>query len=182
MSIRFKANTNKILEGLVWIADRQPGVSFHCALKTMFYADKGHLQEHGRPVFGDTYIKMSFGPVGSNAYDMLKSNDFLPAEVICAVGDALAVKRSGKVPMVHAKRKPNLNHFSESDIRCLENALQSCVSLGFNGRCEVTHQERAWVEAMANGEMDYAKIIDEDLPYREQLIAHLNETAMSIAL
>jgi uncharacterized phage-associated protein len=181
MAIRFTANTNKILEGIVWLADRHPGISFHCALKAMFYADKNHLQKHGRPIFGDLYIKMSFGPVGSTAYDILKGSDFLPDDVLIAVGDAFSVDRASRVPRVHAKRKPNLDFFSTSDIGCLEDALARCASLGFNGRTETTHQERAWVEAVMHGEMDYAKIIDDDLAYRDELIAHLNEVSAAIA-
>lgn len=70
-TIRFPANPAKILEGIVWICDRKPGKGFHYILKTLFYADKWHLSCYGRPVFGDTYIKMPFGPVASLAYNIL---------------------------------------------------------------------------------------------------------------
>lgn len=182
MPIRFTINTAKILEGLVWIASKRPGVGFHCSLKTLFYADKDHLQTYGRPIFGDSYIKMSFGPVGSVAYDLLKRDDFLPSEVFQAVSGALTVRRAGNIPQVRANRPPALDVFSGTDIECLERALARCEEMGFGGRCDATHQERAWIEAAMHGEMDYARIIDDDVPHREELIAHLTEAGPCIAL
>lgn len=182
MPIRFTINTAKILEGLVWIATKRPGIDFHCSLKTLFYADKEHLQTYGRPIFGDTYIKMIYGPVGSAAYDLLKRGEFLPPYVLKAVGEALTVRLAGSIPQVRANRPPAMDVFSGTDVECLERALARCEGMGFDGRCDATHQERAWIEAAMHGEMDYARIIDDDVPHRDELIAHLTEAGPCIAL
>jgi uncharacterized phage-associated protein len=42
--------------------------------KVMFFADRSHLRQYGRPVTGDLYIAMANGPVPSRIYDMVKGN------------------------------------------------------------------------------------------------------------
>ncbi len=72
MSIRFRFNAKKAVEVILWFAERRPGISFHTLLKLLFYADKRHLNRYGRPITGDDYIAMQYGPVASTTYDMLK--------------------------------------------------------------------------------------------------------------
>lgn len=181
-TIRFRANHKKILEGLVWIARQCPQKGFHFILKTLFYADKWHLQRYGRPVFGDIYVKMPFGPVASIAYDLLKFSDFVPAELLNLAEDAIQVDRKGRVPSVTAKRDPDESLFSGTDIECLKEALDKCSSMDFNQLTEATHEETAWSEAEMNGEMSWEKIIDIDTPNREDLIQYISETSQCLAL
>ncbi|MFZ5427185.1 MAG: Panacea domain-containing protein [Thermodesulfobacteriota bacterium] len=182
MKIAYQPNHRKILETLAWVASKRPGKDFHFILKVLFYADKAHLQEAGRPVIGDTYIKMTYGPVPSHAYDMLESDDHLPERLLELISSTLDVVRVGRIPHVTAKRSPELSFFSGSDIRCLEKALEQCDGMDFNSLCVMTHAERAWIDAQLNGEMDYANFIDEDTEDREELIAYIRETAPTVAL
>lgn len=181
MKIRYRANPRKVLEALVWVTSRRAGSGFHFILKTLFYADKFHLQKYGRPVTGDTYVKMAHGPVASLAYDMLKRDDFLPAETLRSIGESLEVNRDTS-PHVYAKRDPDTMCFSETDEECLEQALSFCDGLDFNLLSHVTHQEPAWEEADMHGQMDFALFIDQDLPGREELIAYISETSQCLAL
>jgi uncharacterized phage-associated protein len=182
MKIRYRVNPGKLLEALVLIAGACPGSRYHFMLKTLFYADKAHLQKYGRPVTGDIYVKMSYGPVPSLAYDMLKENENLPADVLDAVRNALEIERCGKNQHVSAKRSPDLGYFSGTDLECLRGALASCSSMGFGDLTDLTHKERAWEEAELNQEMDYELFIDEDVPNRAALIEYIRESASCLAL
>ncbi|MBE1427077.1 putative phage-associated protein [Desulfomicrobium macestii] len=182
MKIRYRANPRKLLEALVLIAENCPDSYYHFILKTLFYADKFHLQKYRRPVTGDVYVKMSYGPVPSLAYDMLKQNENLPAQVLDEVQAALDVHKFGRYPAVSAKRLPNLNLFSGTDIECLKEALSSCSPMGFEALTNLTHRERAWEEAEMNQEMNFELFIDEDLPNREELIEYIKETSPCLAL
>lgn len=182
MKITYTPNTKKMLEAILWIVTRNQGCDFHFILKTLFFADKYHLQRYGRPVTGDVYIKMTYGPVPSRAYDMLKGSDFLPAEVLEKCEKSFGVSYTGKIPAVEGKRPPDMNVFSGTDVSCLEDAFQLCVSTDFSSRTELTHTEKAWVEAQLNGEMDFALFVDEDIPDREALIDYIRETSVSLAL
>ena len=179
--VKYTPNPRKIIEALVWAAEKCPGKGFHFILKTLFYADKYHLQKYGRPVLGDTYVKMSFGPVASMAYDLLKQNDFLPEQLFREVSEALGVVR-GTLPEVKAKRPPKTDLFSGTDIEALSAALEQCRNLDFNNLTDITHQERAWVEAALNNEMDYELFIDEDVDNREELINYLRESSTHLAV
>lgn len=182
MNVKYRANPRKLLETLVWIARKHPESGYHFILKALFYADKYHLQRYGRPVTGDIYIKMPNGPVASLAYDMLKVSDFLPESLAERVEAALSVERSGRIPTVTAKREPDLACFSGTDIDCLDEALVACQGKGFQGLCDSTHAEQAWIAAEMNGEMDFELFIDEDVPNREALIEYIREKATCLAL
>jgi len=180
MKISYQPNDAKILEALVWIANEKPGKDFHYILKALFYADKAHLQAHGRPVLGDTYIKMTYGPVASYAYDLLEQDDRLPTFLLEQAGQALEVQRNNRIPSVRARRPADTSLLSGSDLRCLAQALDKCDGMNFKELSAMTHQERAWREAAMNGEMDYELFIDEDVENRAEIVAYLKETSASL--
>lgn len=178
MPVKFKANPQKIIEAITWIARRLPGSSRYIVLKTLFYADKFHLQKYGRPVTGDTYIKMPAGPVASLAYDLIKRNDYLPTEMLAAADGAFdSASTGGKYPPIEAKRLPDMEWFSGTDVECLEEAAAHCSGKGFGALKDSTHQENAWLAAPMNGEMDFALFIDEGAPDRKALLEYIEETA-----
>src|SRR5947208_11944301 len=102
--IRFNFNETKTIEALVLVADQWPGITPFFVAKVLFFADRNHLRDYGRPVTGDLYIAMADGPVPSRAYDVLKDNlDFFgdPEAII----GALQIDRNKKYPRMYADRK-----------------------------------------------------------------------------
>ncbi|MBF0481036.1 MAG: SocA family protein [Desulfovibrionaceae bacterium] len=182
MSVRYYPNYQKILEAIIYVAQKAAGNDFHHILKVLFYADKLHLQRFARPVLGDSYIKMSAGPVGSFAYDLLKMNDFLPGEILQDVSESISVNIEKKAPRVSTKRDPDLTYFSGSDLKCLDEAISLCIGKSFSDLCDLTHQEKSWSEANINSEMDYENFIDDETPNREELIAHIKATSHTLVL
>ena len=47
------------------------------ALKLVFLADRYHLRRHGRPITGDEYFAMPYGPVASGAKDLAEMDPML---------------------------------------------------------------------------------------------------------
>jgi uncharacterized phage-associated protein len=47
------------------------------ALKLVYFADRYHLRRFGRPITGDEYLAMPYGPVASSAKDLAEMGDFL---------------------------------------------------------------------------------------------------------
>ncbi|MEP7246474.1 MAG: Panacea domain-containing protein [Gammaproteobacteria bacterium] len=47
------------------------GTTLYETLKLLYLADKLHLERYGRLIFGDHYVAMEHGPVGSDAYDVM---------------------------------------------------------------------------------------------------------------
>ena len=70
MKIEF--NKSKALNSLLYIANRLQRKDFHKIFKILYFSDRQHLADWGRPITGDNYIAMDAGPVPSRIYDMLK--------------------------------------------------------------------------------------------------------------
>jgi len=68
-----KFDEEKTLAAILFLASQDGQIDLYALLKTLYYADKNHLKEWGRTITGDFYVRMKFGPVPSQAYDMLKS-------------------------------------------------------------------------------------------------------------
>ncbi len=174
--IRYRLNWEKAIEAIVWLAQEKPGIGVFHVAKVLFYADKAHLQQYARPILGDTYIAMEHGPVPSGVHDLIDRNSFLDPDLLEATSEAIEVKRDG-YPQIIVQRPPNLKLFSETDLQCLRWALDRYGDLPFGRLRDLTHRERAWVEAPANGPMDYALMIDDDVPNRKELLEEIRETA-----
>lgn len=74
----FQFSHRKATQALNFFA-RQAGGSIHKlkALKLVYFADRYHLRRFGRPVIGDEYLAMQYGPVPSNTKDIAEMDDFL---------------------------------------------------------------------------------------------------------
>jgi len=176
--IRFHLNEGKAIEALVWLANEQPGITFYYIVKVLFFADKIHLNRYGRPILGDQYVAMPHGPVPSTVYDMLGLDKFLDQGLLDELKKSLVIE----APAVKAARKPDMSVFSKSDIECLRESLRIYGHMSFGTLKRVTHEEEAYIDAPANGEMDYLKMIDKENPNREHIERQLLEISKYLSL
>lgn len=180
--IRYKTNPKKVLEALVWLVNAKPRLSFYYIAKILYFADKAHLTQFGRPVLGDQYIAMEHGPVPSLIYDMLKHNPFLDPETLNAVSKAIQVRNDGGVPTVTPLRLADVSVLSRTDIAALQESINTYSNLSVKTLRQLTHAERAYREASANAEMDYALMLDEGLPDLETKIQEIETASGTLAL
>lgn len=184
--INFAPSETKIIEAILWLADREPSIDVYHVAKVLYFADKEHLNRYGRPVLGDWYCKLAFGPVPSLAYDLIKREGLrFFAETLKLFDDAVEVRQQQRedqksVPAIFPKRSVNLRRFSRSDIECLENAHRKYGSMSFAELFTLSHKERAWVEAQEKGRMDFELMIDEDTPNRDELVEYVRETCRTL--
>ena len=77
----FPFSHRKTTQALNFFA-RQEGceISKLKALKLVYFADRYHLRRFGRPITGDEYHAMPYGPVASGAKDLAEMDDFLSDE------------------------------------------------------------------------------------------------------
>jgi hypothetical protein len=101
---------------------------------------------------------MANGPVPSSIYDIIKGDLDLVGNPELIV-EALAVER-GRYLTVTARRPPDMDSLSPSDIECLDEAISFCKGRDFGSLSGHTHQDRAWSQAEANGPMDYEAMIE----------------------
>lgn len=159
----YNVNSRKALETIVWFANRQNPIDFYHVLKILFYADKKHLNEHGRPILGDTYDALPHGPVARTVYALLKRDDALEAQFLeddrnPYEDEAFTVSNRYWISPL---RSPDLTCFSDSDIDALEWAFNEYGGKTFAELEEETHKERAWRNARERGDaIDYKDMLD----------------------
>lgn len=120
-------NSQKALEAMVYVAQSQHDL--YAALKAIYFADKEHLRLYGRQMFNEQYAALEFGPTPSALYDFVKrargeQEKWFSQEQSNAILDALAATKR----TINAKRVPNLDFLSISEIQCLDYGLMIVAS------------------------------------------------------
>lgn len=149
--VKTKPNVQKIVESI--LAAVRFGVASgamvtqYDIVKTIFLADKTHLNKYGRPITFDRYVAMYHGPVPSCTYDFLKEK----ADAQRAYGAPFPWKRdrvNANTFSYHSpQREVDENRLSPSDIEELEAAFKLVKSLGFKQVRKLTHDDPAYIEA-----------------------------------
>lgn len=171
-NIFFNFNNKKILEVVLWLANEKPGISFHTLAKVLFFADVAHLNKYGRPITGDNWCAMPYGPVPSYTYDLLKEHPDI-IESIQEDTMPFYTKKNGTKPCIYAKRQAETDYLSKSDIDELKTALEKYGNLSFGDLTDISHKNIAWQEAWngRNNESPQMKfeLMIEDEELREEI-------------
>jgi uncharacterized phage-associated protein len=172
MSARYIPDTAKVLEVILWLASARPGMDVYHVVKCAYYADKRHLNLHGRTIAGDQYLADEYGPLGRCIYGLLRG---LPNE-------RLALQTNQKLPFavdeshaVIAERDASKGRLSESDVEALSWAVENYAHLSFNELVELSHSEEAYRNANG-GIIRYEDMLD-PTPDREERAHDLAENA-----
>ncbi len=165
--IRFRFDPEKLVQALAFFSHRGIGdLDKMKAAKLLFHADKYHLLKFGRPIIGDQYACMEYGPVPSASLNVM--NDVVAADphfppVAKEVFDQyVTVERSlfRKYPVFRAKKNPDLDVFSDSDLEALEYSLKTYGSKTSWELSEDSHEEPAWKLANAHRQPGSSVIMD----------------------
>jgi len=77
----FSFSHRKATQALNFFARKAGGrINNMKSLKLVYFADRYHLRKYGRPVVGDEYLAMNYGPVASSTKDLAEMSDFLGEE------------------------------------------------------------------------------------------------------
>ena len=177
MTIRFEMNEDKAIEVLVWLANKKPGIDAFYVSKVLYFADKEHLNRYGRPILGDRYIRMAFGPVPSKTYDLIKKAN--PKKTAPKKLKESVEVHLGEFRHLYPLRQPNMEMFSRTDIECLTNALEKYSNHAFEDLSNITHSHSAWKKAPKNRAMDYKDMIEQG-PKQKEIIRSLKEHSRQI--
>lgn len=174
--IRFKFSPVKALSAIHWMLHRRQRLDLHTVLKACYFADKKHLNEFGRPVFGATYRAMRFGPVPLEIYEMLKGEPIWLPEI---GSDRYPWRLNGYHLQLTENTEPDLSLLSESDMKALEDGFDQSCGVDFTERTAATH-DPDW-QAAELGLMKYEDMIQEG-PEKQSLVGYLEENARFMRL
>lgn len=155
--LRFEFDPVKLGQALAFLAGA--GVTDLTRLKAaklLYFADKLHLLRYGRPIVGDTYYCLDYGPVPTASLNII--NDLinpvqirlrgkpLESPVRQTVARYVIVTRQGRHPRLEA-RKPaaGLDALTKSEREALEETANQYGKLPIGKLVELTHQERPWI-------------------------------------
>ncbi len=138
----FDINKSKAINSILFVI-KELGVEKsdkHKVFKILYFADQKHLVRYGRPITGDIYIKMDYGPVPSYLKDVADGNE--------------------KQGLIHTQDKYHLyssypyeiEDFSESELECLKEAIEENKNLSFSDLTQKSH-DKAWQKAQRH--IDY---------------------------
>jgi len=145
--LRFKLDWEKSIEAIDYIATVKPGVTQYYIGKIMYFADKAHFLDWGRPISGDRYYAMEHGPVPSTVYDLLKEDSGEPDEMLDKLAERLDIKSEGNKRRVYSKEVGHFAHLSGSDREYLKAATLKYGKMTFGQLKALSHQEPAYTEA-----------------------------------
>lgn len=171
--IRFRFAARKALAALHHILAEHEGIDLHAVLKACYFADKEHLNEFGRPIFGAEYRAMRYGPVPLEIYEMAKGEPLWLAELdLDQFPWALRGHRLYRNPQWN--EPPNMRALSPSDRDAITRGIDRACGMTFDERTADTHGPD-W-HAARLGLMQYEDML-RDGPEKADRIAELQESA-----
>lgn len=183
MTINFKTDQYKLLNSIIYILQKIGKTDKHKICKILFYADKNHLNKYGRPITGDNYIKMNNGPVPSFIYDMLKlQEEEIEETFLKEIKKCIKTTKPYNVELSNKKVVFDDKYFSETDLEELDNAIEFCKNKSFSELTNLTHNEKAWINAIPNTGMDFALLLDDDNKNKQDILADLTELSNYMVL
>ena len=181
MPLRYRTNARKVVEALIYMANKRPGIDVIHAIKCLFFAEKDHLNRYGRPITGDRYEAWANGPVPQLAYDLIRfRGDRLDPESMESVRQAL--RFDGDRRLMTATREADLMVFSRTDTMCLDQAIERYADLPVNELTRLAHDDPAYQATSRNDTIDYESMVDPQQPDHAQFIADLRDTAPHVIL
>ena len=160
MTLTFSFDFEKAKAALLHLARKEiTEFTKYKALKLLFLADREHLFRFGRPITGDSYDALPYGPVPSHLLSMLGGMEAILSEdgqpdQISHDARALAksfVMETGKYPTYRAIETPDLDRLSESDIIVLDKIADEFGNKSFEEIYNFTHAMKAYATVWQEG-------------------------------
>ena len=192
--IRFKFDPEKFVASLAFFASHAKGIDKLKAAKLFYYADKYHLLRYGKPILGDVYYHLDYGPVPSKALDIMNEAiepyqlRGIPQSNLELFKKYLKVDAEGKAhPTFEVKDEPDFDVFSESELEALRETVKRYGHYSGRQLIDLAHREAPWRKTARNEEIDYRLFFEgakdaspEAAEYLESLREHL-EVMFSLA-
>ena len=148
--LKFKPKLDKIVELLLYLTHKHANADQYQAVKFMYLADREHFNKFGRPITFETYYALDYGPVATNALDLIKGKPFaLKAANITALPIELE-RRDNIIILVQPLRAVDYDVFSRSDLHVFDNVLANYGEKSFDDLYRITHKHFAYDFAWKN--------------------------------
>lgn len=153
MNVQFQFDFEKALAAVLYMAGREekdvPALDVYKLCKLLFLADKYHLVKYARPITGDTYSAMRYGPIPSKTYDLLKAfaRGDLDNALVKRLSEAIELDHRYQHPRLKAKVAYATEVLSKSDLMALDHIIELFGTKTFAELRALTHEMPAYRKA-----------------------------------
>lgn len=130
------------------------------AIKLVWIADRYHLRKYGRPITGDDYVAMNYGPVASTVKDIAEKSGFLATEERSYANEYIDKLNQYTIKCAQS---PDLRVFSKTDLEALQFALDNFGNQDQYKLAKFSHQYPEW--AKFKEEFEAKTTTREDMSY-----------------
>ena len=139
------------------------------ALKLVFFADRHHFRMFGRPIIGDNYYALKFGPVASGTKDIIDNSTSGLADEERKYADNYLKPTDNKLHNYRSIRKVDTSVFSKTDLISLDWSWQKFGKFKPFDLAELTHNYPEWKrheaaltsKFVSRCEMNYADFLED---------------------
>lgn len=156
-SLQFEFDPTKLGQTLAFFAFHVRNFDKLKAAKLLYFADKLHLITYGRPIVGDKYFCMDYGPVPTMTLNIINDMISLPAEIRASgnhrkqtiLETVESFVRVADVRAQYPKLEPsmsplNLDALTEAEIEVLTTVVARYGELTPQQLIDAGHGERPW--------------------------------------
>lgn len=160
-------DTRKIIQALCYMANHQPDATIDTmkAYKLLWLSDRLHLRNYTRTVTGDTYFALPYGPVPSDAKNLVDHKPTAKHTEVGLFDEYLEVLPEHKI---RARKSANLAVFSKTDIDSMNLILNKFNSMSAVDLSNFSHTFPEWKQyehLLSDSNKKNGYKIDKDLFY-----------------
>ncbi|WP_370322762.1 Panacea domain-containing protein [Oricola sp.] len=144
---RFRFKWEKAIQAVDFIARQRPGITQYYIGKILFFADREHLLDYGRPITGDRYVAMEHGPVPSAVRDLLKPDSGYPDEMLDVLASRVEITHEANKQHVSSKSTDDFPALSGTDKEYLQASIANYANMPFAELKKISHDDPAYVAA-----------------------------------
>ena len=160
MGLSFTFDFEATKAALLYLASRDlPRFDKYRASKLLFLADREHLLRFGRPITGDSYSALPYGPTPNRVLCLLDGLEKVTLEGADPASDEVAELAKhfdvfeDEYSTYHARSGVDLDSLSKSDMKVLDDVIEEHGRKTFNELKTLTHNMKAYTNVWRTGEI-----------------------------
>lgn len=147
---KFHFDALKAFQAIRWMLNGADGnqAGIHALCRACFFADRKVLNMVGRPIFGDSYKALEFGPVPAGIYEMLEGKQEWLQLLKDFNVDSFPWTRADndivldKVLMLSPER--DCDSIAPRELKIIEEEFGKSVAMSFGNAVDLSHEDDAW--------------------------------------
>lgn len=166
--IKFSFSFEKFVHLIAYLAEKCDGFDILKAVKLIYFIDRKHLVKYGRPVLGDDYYHLPWGPVPSSSYDLLKDvirtppSEWGENQYLEKLLQYITVDKSHKYPLFVAKEKANMDYFSANEMDIINSIVAEYGQYDSRVLIDLVSKHPTKTKSSPQSQIDYRLFFEEN--------------------